>query len=112
MSNSQSLRDKQYQFYGSDRVFYSGLNVGSTTAWSFYGFSGTNTGMGTAGNEVCNKFAIVSSGTSFVEWSYNSGTTLAGEIYNGQAVTMDGVNVSGIWLRSNIASQKVQVWSW
>ena len=109
----QSIRDKEYQYFGSDRVYYSGLgDVGSATAWTFVNFSGTNTGFGTAGNERSQRFAITSSGTSFMQWSYNSGITLAGEVWNGNAITQDGVNVSGVWLRTNATGQKCQVWSW
>ena len=110
-----TLIDKQFQFFGSDRVYYSGLAVGSTTKWTFVDFSGTDTGFGTAGNERCHKLTVVSSGTSFVQWSYVSGPNavqLAGEVWNGNAISMDGVNVSGIWVRSDTAAQSAQVWAW
>lgn len=112
----QSLNDKKYQYFGSERAFYSGIqDIGSTTAWTFLSFSGTNTGFGTAGNEKSQRIAIVSSGTSYLEWSLISGTNAvaqAGEVWNGNSITQDGVNVSGLWIRTKAASQKSQIWAW
>ena len=108
----QSLTGKQHNYFGSTRGYYSGLGLGSTTAWSFVNFSGTNTGIGTQGNTEANRLIIASSGTSFAQFSYNSGLTLAGEVYGGDTITLDGVSQSGIWIRSNSASQLVQVWGW
>ena len=109
---SQSLSDKKYQYYGSYRNFYSGCGLGSTAAWAFLNFSGTNTGFGAANNVLANRYALVSSGNSFIQWSWNSGITLGGELYGGQAFTQDGVNASGVWIRSNAASQLVKMWAW
>ena len=108
----QSIRDKQFNYYGSTRGYYSGISLGSTAAWSFAHFSGTNTGFGTASNEESNRIILASSGTSFAQWSYNSGLTIAGEVYGGDTITLDGIQQSGLWVRSNAASQLVQVWGW
>ena len=108
----QGIRDKQFNYYGSSRGFYSGLGLGSTAAWSFVNFSGTNTGFGTAGNEESNRIMLASSGTSFAQWSYNSGLTIAGEVYGGDTATLDGVHQSGLWVRSKSAGNLVQVWGW
>jgi len=108
----QGLKDKKFQYYGSDRTFYSGIGLGSTVTWNFLGFSGTNTGFGAASQELSQRFAIASSGTSYMQWSWNSGLTVGGEVYPSDAVTLDGINQSGVWLRSNAASQLVRVWAW
>ena len=109
----QDSASKKDQYFGSARDFYIGSTVGSTSAWTFFNFSGTNTGFGTANNILSNRFAIRSSGTSFIQWSINSGTTLSGELYGTNATfTKDGVNVSGVWVRTNTASQGFQIWAW
>lgn len=108
------LKDKQYTYYGSTKGYYSGLAVGSTAAWAFVDFSGTTTGFGTASNELSNRISIVSSGTSYVEWALGSAATMpqAGEIWAGNGFTQDGVHVSGVWVRSDTASQAIQMWAW
>jgi len=108
----QGLKDKKYQYFGSNRVYYSGVPIGSTIAWSWVGFSGTNTGFGPHGNTENQRVALVSSGTSVMQWSYNSGLSIAGELFGGDSFTQDGVNVSGLWVRSSVASQKFRLWAW
>lgn len=108
----QGLRDKQFRYFGSQRMYYSGLTVGSTTAWNTYVFSGTNNGFGISSDVLSQRFAVVSSGASSVEFSFNAGTTVAGEVFPGQAITLDGVNKSGVDLRAVAAGQLVQVWAW
>lgn len=108
----QGLKDKKFQYFGSARTYYSGLTLGSTIAWSWIDFSGTDTGFGAHGITENQRFAIVSSGTSFMQWSWNSGASLGGELFGADSVTLDGINRSGVWLRSNAASQKVRLWAW
>ena len=112
MAYLQSLSDKQHNYFGSQKMFYLGSTTGSTSTWAFVNFSGTDTGFGAHGNDTSNRFLLASSGTSFVQWSWNSGTTLAGELYGGANITQDGVNRSGVWLRTNVASQGWQIWAW
>ena len=118
MSNifeGQTMSDKRYQFYGSNRVYYSGVPLGSTTAWYWINPSGTDKGFGTNNNILCNRIQLVSSGTSVMQWSYNSGLTIAGDLWGGNATSQDGVNVSGLWVRSDVgaaSSQKFQAWFW
>ena len=110
---ANNLQDKKFFYFGSDRVYYSGVPIGSTVAYTFLGFSGTNTGFGTHGNESSNRIMISSSGTSYVQWSYTeSGTKPAGEVWGGNSATLDGVHKSGLWFRSNAASQAFQLWAW
>lgn len=108
----QSLSDKQHNYFGSARVYYSGVALGSTAAWNWVGFSGTNTGFGTHGNEECNRMTLAGSGNSICQWSFNSGASLAGELFGGDAFALDGPRVSGLWMRSSSASQLVQLWAW
>jgi len=110
----QGLRDKQYQYFGSNRSFYSGCSMNSGTAYLYVGFSGTNTGFGTASNELSQRIALASSGVSTAEWAFNSGTDAFpdGALYGNEALTFDGVNQSGLWLRSNADNSKVRVWGW
>ena len=112
---AQGLRDKQYQYFGSNRNFYSGCSLSSGTAYLYVPFSGTTTGFGTASNELSQRIAIASSGVSTAEWTFTSGTTAPfphGAIYGNEALTFDGVNHSGLWLRSNADNSKVRVWGW
>ena len=109
---SQSWQDKQMQYHGSARMFYSGCPLNSGTAWNWVGFSGTNTGFGAHGNEESQRFAILSSGTSVAQLSFTSGTTIDGDIYPSDNLTFDGVNRSGCWIRSNTNSQLIRVWAW
>lgn len=108
------LRDKQYQYFGSNRIFYSGITLGSTTAYSFIAFSGTNTKFGAAGNELSNRLSLAASGTSFFQWAYVSGTAppVTGELWGGNTITQDGIHLSGLWMRSKSASQVLQIWAW
>ncbi|MFA5133014.1 MAG: hypothetical protein WC444_06835 [Candidatus Paceibacterota bacterium] len=108
----QGLQDKKYQYFGSDRMFYSGCPLNSGTAWNWVDFSGTNTGFGTHGNTECQRFALASSGTSVGQLSFNSGTSFHADIFPNDSLTFDGVNRSGCWLRSNTDSQVVRVWAW
>lgn len=108
----QSWQDKNYQFNGSDRMFYSGCPLNSGTLWTWVGFSGTDTGFGTHSNEECNRFGIAASGTSVGQFSFNSGTTIHGDIFGNEAIMFDGVQRSGCWLRSNTDSQNLRIWGW
>ena len=108
----QSLSDKNWNYHGSDRFFYSGVSVNSGTAWSFVNFSGTSTGFGVHGREECNRMILASSGTSIVQWSFNSGTDIHGELWAGDNISMDGVQKSGLWVRASSASQGLQIWAW
>ena len=109
---AQSWQDKQVQFQGSQRMFYSGCPLNSGTAWNWVGFSGTNTGFGPHGNEECNRFGIESSGTSVGQFSFNSGLSLHGDVFGAEAKVFDGVQRSGVWIRSNADSQNMRVWGW
>lgn len=107
------LRDKQYKYYGSNRNFYSGCSLASGTAYLYVGFSGTTTGFGTASNELSQRIAIASSGVSTGEWSLRgTGTFPDGAVYAGEALTFDGVETSGLWIRSNADNSVVRVWGW
>ena len=108
----QSLSDKQHNYFGSDRFFYSGATLSSGTAWTFVNFSGTNTGFGTHGNEESNRMILATSGTSYMQFSFDSGTSLHGELYGGDNITLDGVRKSGLWIRTNATTQVLQVWAW
>ena len=108
---AQSLSDKKYQYFGSSRNYYTGSTIGSTSTWTFFNFSGTNTGFGPANNVLSNRITLVASGTSLIEWSYNSGASTAGILW-GDAFAQDGVNVSGLWIRSNAATQVFRLWAW
>ena len=108
----EGLKDKTWNYHGSDKSYYSGITINSGTSWQFINFSGTFTGFGTESNERNHRFAIVSSGASYMEWSYNNGSSQAGEVWNGNAITQDGVNISGVFLRSKTDAQKVQVFAW
>lgn len=108
----QGLSDKKYQYFGSDRSFYSGCALNSGTAWAWAGFSGTNTGFGAHGNELSQRFGIASSGTSVAQWSFDSGTSINGDLYQAEALVFDGVNRSGVWLRTSADSQVIRVWGW
>lgn len=117
--NTQHLLDKQHKFFGSDRVFYTGASLGSTTAWTNISFSGAATGFGwgtgsTASEDMSQRFAIVASGgnTSGVEWSWDSGTTIHGVVYPSESLTFDGKSHGGIALRSASATHQVRVWVW
>lgn len=107
----QGLSDKQWRYFGSPRGYYSGLSLGSTAAWSWFGWSGTNTGFGSHGDEECQRVMIASSGNSYAQWSWNSGVSIGGELYSAEAYSFDGMFKSGIWMRSNAVS-KVKVWAW
>ena len=109
---AQGLQDKKYQYYGSDRMFYSGCPLSSGTAWSWVGFSGTNTGFGPHGNTESQRFAIACSGNSVGQLSFNSGTSIHAHLYPADSLTFDGVNRSGCWLRTDVASQLFRVWAW
>lgn len=108
----QAWQDKQYMYHGSNRMFYSGCPLNSGAAWNWVGFSGTNTGFGTHGNTESQRFAIASSGNSVGQLSFNSGTSIHSDIYESDSLTMDGVNRSGCWIRSNSASQLFRIWAW
>jgi len=108
----QSWQDKQVQYQGSNRMFHSGCSYNSGAKWNWVGFSGTDTGFGTHGNEECNRFAIASSGNSIGQLSFNSGTSIHSNIYAVDSLLFDGMMVSGCWLRTSVASQKFRVWGW
>lgn len=110
----QHLRDKQERYFGNhERNFYIGSVIGSTSAWTYINFSGTNTGFGPANQVLSNRFIIANSGTSFIQWSWNSGTTVHGELYrNPDGLAMDGISASGVWVRSNAATQGFRIWAW
>lgn len=110
----QDSTSKRDNYFGSSRAFYTGSTVGSTAAWTFINFSGTNTGFGTANNLLANRFLIAGSNTSFIQWSWNSGVALAGELgpTTIKEVYQDGINASGVWIRSNVATQIIQIWAW
>ena len=110
----QALRDKKNNYYGSQRMFYSGCPVGSTTAWNWVGFSGAGTGFGADGNTEANRIMIIGSNTSVVQFSFDAGTTIHGEL-GGNAndkLEFHGVNYSGLHVRASAASQKVRIWAW
>jgi hypothetical protein len=110
---AQSLSDKEYRYFGSDRIFYSGVTPGSTTAYAFINFSGTNTGFGPANNVLNQRVTIVASGGNAraVDFMFRSGTN-SGELWAGESFTMDGVNFSGVWVRSSEATAQARVWAW
>ena len=108
----QAWKDKQNNYFGSDKWFYSGVTLSSGTAWTFVNFSGTNSLFGFHGREEGNRFMINSSGTSFMQWSWNSGASVDGEVWAGDTASFDGVSRSGVWLRTNTASQTAQIWTW
>jgi len=113
-NEEQGWRDKDYQFKGSKRAFYVGSEIGSTTGYNWIGFSGTNTGFGAAGNEVCNRIILAGSNNSVLDWSWD-GTNLHGEIYGtNNAIAMDGVMRSGIYVRAadNSNDQIIKIWAW
>lgn len=108
----QDFRERQKEYFGSQRNFYLASGIGSTSTWAFVNFSGTNTGFGQANNVVSNRIQIVSSGTSFVQYSFGSGVQVDGELYGGETQSRDGTSVSGLWLRSNASSQGYKIWAW
>jgi len=108
----QAWQDRQKQYQGSDRIFYSGISLNSGAAWNWVDFSGTNSGFGTHGNEECNRFILASSGNSIGQLSFNSGTSLHGHIYPLDSLVLDGVQRSGCWLRTDAASQLFRIWAW
>lgn len=108
----QAWQDRQRQYQGSDRMFYSGCPLNSGAAWNWVGFSGTNTGFGTHGNEESNRFGIAASGTSVGQFSFDAGTSIHGDIFGSEAIMFDGVNRSGVYLRSNADTQNIRVWGW
>lgn len=109
----QDSSAKRDQYFGSFRNYYSGLIPGSTSAYTFIGFSGTNTGFGTANNILSNRITIVASGGNAraIDFQIISGI-LGGEMYPGEAFARDGVSVSGIWIRSSEATGQVRIWGW
>lgn len=109
---SQSWQDKQMQYHGSARMFYSGCPLNSGTAWNWVGFSGTNTGFGAHGNEESQRFAIASSGNSIGQLSFDSGTSIHAHMYPSDSLTFDGLNRSGCWIRTDAASQHFRIWAW
>ena len=109
----QGWQDKQNAYYGTEKnCFYSGVSLGSKAAWTWVGISGTNTGFGAHGNTVSQRLGLSTSGTSFFQWSYNGGISVAGEIYGGEAFVMNGISKSGLSLRTDTASQKIRIWAW
>lgn len=108
----QAWQDKQFQYHGSARMFYSGCPLSSGTAWNWVNFSGTNTGFGTHGNEECQRMMIACSGNSLGQLSFNSGTSMHGDLYPADDLSFDGVNRSGCWLRTNANSQLFRIWAW
>jgi len=108
----QAWQDRQKQFQGSERMFYSGCQYNSGASWNWVGFSGTNTGFGTHGNEECNRFILASSGNSVGELSFDGGTSLHGHIYPSDEIVLDGVLRSGCYIRTDAASQRFRVWAW
>lgn len=113
----QSLSDKKYQYFGSQRSYYTGSTIGSTIKQVWFDFSGTNTGFGTANNLLSQRIILAASGgnTAPIEWSFVSGisgTVFAGAAWPGEVFTMDGVNQSGIWVRTSAADQVFRVWAW
>lgn len=109
----QATADKQTHYFGSQRMFYSGVSLTSGTAYAFVDYSGASSGFGAAQDVLSQRFSIVGSGTSQVQWSWFSGTTpyVNGEIYGNQAIVLDGVSRSGVWVRSEKVS-KVQIFAW
>ena len=94
-------------------MFYSGVTLASGTAYAFVDYSGTNSGFGTGQEVLSQRFSIVASGTSQAQWSWFSGTApyVNGELYGNQAIVLDGVSRSGVWVRSEKDS-KVQIFAW
>lgn len=114
---NQALYDKKVQFYGSTRWFATGLSISSGTSYVFTNFSGTSTGFGPDHNVLANKVMMCSSGgnTIPVNFMFRSGTQCAGTLQaNGNAVTFDGINTSGVWFRcgSSTSAQVVYVYAW
>ena len=116
--SEQSINDKKYRYFGSSRMFYSGLSLGSTPTYSYVSFSGTNTGFvlesTNTTDSLSQRFALASSGTSSADWTWTSGTDAFphGTIYGGEAFVFDGVNRSGLWVRSSSAGNVIRVWAW
>ena len=108
----QAWQDKQKQFHGSERMYYTGCTYNSGASWNWIGFSGTNTGFGTHSNEECNRFSILSSGNSIGQMSMNSGTSIHAHIYPSDELVFDGVTRSGCWLRTDTNSQHFRIWAW
>ena len=111
-NTAQSLSDKKYQYYGSSRMFYSGLAIGSTTAWTTVVWSGTTTGFGLQNNVLSQRMMIIGSGASIIEWSFDGGTTRHGTTFGSEILQFDGINKSGIDIRSNAATQVARIWVW
>ena len=114
MAYPQNWEDKRNSYFGSNRCFYSGISIASSgSSWTWVGISGDNTGFGSEGaEELSQRFAIAPSGTSQAQWSWNNGASVGGEVYGGQRVAFDGVNRSGVWVRSEKDTQLVQIWFW
>jgi len=93
-------------------MYYTGCTYNSGTAWNWVGFSGTNTGFGTHSNEESNRIAILPSGNSIMQMSFDGGTSIHGHIYPGDSLTFDGVLRSGCSFRAQSASQKIRMWAW
>lgn len=108
---TQHLEDKKYQYFGSNRFFAVEQSLGSTSAYTFITFSGTNSGFLAEGLELSQRTGVASSGTSVAEITPFSGGQVL-PIYGRDALVFDGLNLSGLWIRSNAASQVIRITAW
>jgi len=110
---ANSLTDKQYQFFGANRWFFTGLNLISGSGWTAIDFSGVG-GFGANQAVLGHRFMIVKSGTSAasaIEWSWDGGTTIAGTTRYAASLSFDGISKSGVAVRATATlSGQIYVW--
>lgn len=102
--------DAQVNYQASRRNYYSGLNLNSGTAFEWFGFSGTTSKFGTNGNECSSRILIAPSGCD-AGFSHD-GTALHGHVFDSESLQFDGMQKSGLHIRSDTDSSFVRVWAW
>lgn len=114
---AQSLSDKKYQYFGSNRYYVTGTGVGSATAFTFIDFSGTNTGFGPANGLLSQRIILTTSGTSTYQYSFVGSPAqytdpVTGRVLPSSTKVFDGSNHSGVWIRTDVASRVLFVEAW
>lgn len=109
----QHIKDVERAYKASNRWYYTGSVIGSTSAYTFFNFSGTNSGFGPDNNVVSNRIQIVASGGNTAVIQYGIGSNIVqGELWAGETQSIDGKNASGLWIRTNTATQQFRLWAW
>lgn len=106
-----SNTDKQRGFYGSTRFYANSITLGSTANFTFYNFSGAFGPADSSSDIYSRRVAYQSSGNSVAEFMPFSGAQIE-QIWAGAAKAFDGLQLSGVWLRSSAASQVIQINAW